>query len=463
MNIAIGNKCILMDETWEPIESYMIDNILPENLVLRSSEDYLKQGPTLSVTKSEISGIFVTPYQIEVYRTNPIIYASAVLIDDLSGALLGQKPRIPITDLIKELKNDPRLTSVPELFITGCLRLKVASKDFVVFVDGRKKIPVAHLELSPHRRERERDRIFASSFAFELQALSERIRSLISHTGSVGTYREGLLQTLLRKSLPERYHVATGFIHGCSRQLDILIYDRIDYAPMFREGDLVVVPRESVRAIIEVKTDLNAAAVQQSLSLLDEAAYCDDLNPPFFKGIFGFESSTTPQQIYAAIDKFYTEDLPDTLGEIDGLEVWPNPITEPFRHVSSVCVLGHSYAQVNFHRNENDQYMPTLMYASSVSGLAAQAAYFLQHLLAYLRFEALKAIDSPGIGTLLGADTRWDKYKYLIGTNAWSWGAYFARDDMDEGDEIVAKMETRLEAVMNWLNGARWVATPTEK
>lgn len=362
-----------------------------------------------------------------------------------------------VEDLITELKNDQRFGTLPDQFLRGCLRSCVASKDFVLFVDRRRKARVEYLELSARRRERERDRIFASSFAHELQALSQRIRSLISHTGSVGTYRECLLQTLLRKSLPERYHVATGFIHGCSRQLDILIYDRIDYAPWFREGDLVVVPRESVRAVIEVKTDLTAAAISQSLQLLNEVADLDDLNPPFFKGVFAFESSIEPQKIYSAVEAFYTADPPDFCDETESLEDWPAPIVEPFRHVNSICVLGLAYAQVDYLRDEaKRQYMPTLLHASSASGLNAQAAYFLQHLLAYLRSDGLKAVGSPGIEELLGADTRWSKHGSLAGVNGWSWGAYFQRDEMDQGDAVVEDMEKMLEAVMNWLKGERW-------
>lgn len=457
MSIAIGNRCVLMNDAWDTVESYTVVDVQPDCVLLRRFTDYLGTGPTRRVAGPEVDQLFVTPYQAEVYRNSPRTYAVAALVDDLAGALLGQKGRLPVADLIGELKNDSRLANIPDPFMQGCLRSRVASKDFVLFSDGRKKMSVAHLELSTHRRDRERNRVFAGSFAHELQALSQRIRSLIAHTGSVGTYRECLLQTLLRKSLPERYHVATGFIHGCSRQLDILIYDRIDYAPWFREGDLVVVPKESVRAVIEVKTDLTAAAIRQSLSLLNDVAYFDDLNPPFFKGVFGFESSITPLQIYASVEEFYAADPPDDPDEFEDLEDWPTPISEPFRHVSSVCVLGHAYAQVNFLRDEEKrQYIPTLMHASSVSGLDAQAAYFLQHLLAHLRSDGLKATDSRSIGKLLGADTSWNIHGSLAGAHGWSWGAYFQRDEMDQGEEVVEEMEKRLASVVSWLKGARW-------
>jgi len=446
-----------MNDAWEDLASYTIVDVDSQRVVLRPFSDHLGTGPTRQVDKSDEDQLFITPYQAEVYRCTPRTYAAAALVDDLAGALLGQNQRIPVAALIADLRADPRLSKLPERFLEGCLRSRVASKDFFPFSDGRRKIPVVHLELSTHRQERERDRVFASTFAHELKALSERVRSLISHTGSVGTYRENLLQTLLRKSLPERYHVATGFIHGCSRQLDILIYDRIDYAPMFREGDLVVVPRESVRAVIEVKTDLTAAAIRRSLSLLNEVAYFDDLNPPFFKGVFGFESSITPQQIYSSVEDFYSADFPENFDEIDDPEDLPSPINEPFRHVSSVCVLGHAYAQIDFLRDEQrNQYVPTLVHASSASGLGAQAAYFLQHLLAYLRSDGLKPTDAQSIGKLLGADTRWGIHSKLAGSNTWSWGAYFARDEMDHGEEGVAQLEKLLEDVRAWLKGARW-------
>lgn len=457
MNIAIGNRCVLMNDAWDTIESYTIVDIQPDSVILRPFTDYLGTEPTRRIEKAEVDEIFVTPYQAEVYRNSPRTYAVAALVDDLAAALLSQKGLIRVADLIGELKNDSRLAKFPDIFLQGCLRSRVASKDFVPFTDRRRKILDTHIELSAQRRDRERDRTFAGSFAHELHALSQRIRSLISHTGSVGTYRECLLQTLLRKSLPERYHVATGFIHGSSRQLDILIYDRIDYAPWFREGDLVVVPRESVRAVIEVKTDLTTAAIRQSLSLLNDVVHLDDLNPPFFKGVFAFESSITPQQIYSSVEEFYAADLPDNFDEMEKLEDWPAPIIEPFRHVSSVCVLGHAYAQVDFLRDENKrQYIPTLMHASSASGLNAQAAYFLQHLLAYLRSDGLKAAESWAIGKLLGADTRWNRHGSLAGANGWSWGAYFQRDEMDQGEEVVEEMEKRLEAVTKWLKGAPW-------
>jgi hypothetical protein len=455
MSIAVDNRCVLLNDAWDRVQIYIVIDVQSDFVLLRSSNDHLQTGPTRQIEKLEMNQLFVTPLWTEGYKNDPKNYAIATLVDDLAGTLLRHKGRTKVDDLISELQNEPRLAGIGNTFLQGCLRSLVAYEELVPFSDARRKSPTVHLELSTKRQKQENKRVFAGSFADELKALSQRIRSLVSHTGSVGTYRECLLQTLLRKNLPERYHVATGFIYGCSRQIDILIYDRIDYAPLFREGDLVVIPCESVRAVIEVKTDLTAAAIRDSLRLLDQVADSDDLNPPFFKGIFGFESSITPQQIYSSVKAFYVEDISDDTHETKEMEDWLTPITEPFRHVSSVCVLEHAYAQVNFHLKKG-RLVPTLMHASSVSGLKAQAAYFLQHLLAYLRYDGLKDAGSSVVGKMLGADTRWTEHDSLAGENSWSWGAYFEHDEMGKGQEVVEEMEKRINVVMEWLKGARW-------
>lgn len=296
--------------------------------------------------------------------------------------------------------------------------------------------------------EIERGRIFAASMASELDALSQRVRHLISYTGTVGTYRENLLQTLLRKNLPERYHVATGFIEHCSRQLDILIYDRLGYAPLFREGDLVVVPQESVRAVLEVKTTLSKVALQDSLQLLDQVAVYDDLKPPFFRGIFGFESPISAQDIYDTLTDFHTKEPM----EIDDLSEGAL-IFEPFRHISAVCVLDAAYACISYQRI-NEKYQPVLIKGESATSLSSQAALFIQNLLTYLRFKALKPTSANHLEQKLGADTHWTMLNSLVPEE--NWGAYFAREFMDADDQEVETMEREISCVNRWLAG--WLA-----
>ncbi|GAB2887862.1 hypothetical protein GCM10027202_15590 [Microvirgula curvata] len=452
MDLKVGELCVLMNDSWNALKLYRVKANQADVIELKTADDYSEKGPFRIVIKTEAEQIFVSPCSMDFFEAHPEIHRCVALIDDLTGALLGVKKRISITDLINELKEDSRLGTVSDNFIEGCLRIFVANGEFIACSDGRRGVPCYKLELSGYRKQRERNRVFAGSFADELQLLSKQIGNLISHSGTVGTYRENLLQTLLQKHLPERYHVATGFIHGCHRQLDVLIYDRIDYAPLFREGDLVVVPSESVRAVIEVKTNLTKDKLRNSLNLLTEVACADDLRPPFFRGIFGFESSTSADEIFDCITDFYVEnsvEMFEDAGELSGL------IFEPFRHISSVCVLGHAYAEVNYVLDGDKKYHPALMKASSKIGLNTQAAHFLQHLLAYLRFGGLKSAETPYIKFFLGADSLWVKHSQLVRMGM-EWGAYFDRDAFDYGDEVVEEMEQHIENVQCWLNGEPW-------
>lgn len=107
------------------------------------------------------------------------------------------------------------------------VRLFVGNGTFVAKVSG--KHPIVRLSLSAIGRERENYRSYASSFAHEIGMQAEQIGRLIGHGPTVGGQREELLRALLERHVPQRFHVATGFIEGSDRQIDILIYDQLEY------------------------------------------------------------------------------------------------------------------------------------------------------------------------------------------------------------------------------------------
>jgi hypothetical protein len=303
--VKVGDKCLVLSDSWELLHHFKVVGAEKTKIELRRFDDYFGKGDIRTVTGIEMKEVVLSPASPDSRQQQPALHQVAQHIINLSSSLIRSKPRYPLIELLAKLAENPRLEKIPSKFIEACMRGAVASNFFTVWRDGRRKTTTYCLNLSPEMVEYEKNRAFAGSFASELSELSERIRLLIRHTSTVGTYRENLLQTLLRKNVPERYHVATGFIYGCSRQLDILIYDRIEYAPLFREGDLVVVPKAAVRAVIEVKTDLNKAELESSLQLLDEVAAFDDGRPPFFRGIFGFESSIDAEAIYAVVNLYH--------------------------------------------------------------------------------------------------------------------------------------------------------------
>lgn len=83
---------------------------------------------------------------------------------------------------------------------------------------------------------------------------------ITKHNPTTGALAEAVLREFLREHLPCGVGVEEGFIIGpdgwLSKQCDIIIYDSHRFAPFYRAGQLVVVPVESVLAVIEVKTSI---------------------------------------------------------------------------------------------------------------------------------------------------------------------------------------------------------------
>ena len=97
----------------------------------------------------------------------------------------------------------------------------------------------------------------------ELLAKLAQVKSYITkHNQTIGVLTEEIVRDFLRKHLPSLVSVEQGFIIDqdgeLSKQCDILIYDSQSYAPLYRINDIVVVPAESVLAVIEVKTTINS-------------------------------------------------------------------------------------------------------------------------------------------------------------------------------------------------------------
>ncbi|ABD69055.1 hypothetical protein Rfer_1321 [Rhodoferax ferrireducens T118] len=80
------------------------------------------------------------------------------------------------------------------------------------------------------------------------------------HTGIRGDERAAALASFLRRHLPSNLGVAKGeaidFLDRRTGQLDILIYDADMAAPISTQSENVLIPAESLLAVIEVKTTL---------------------------------------------------------------------------------------------------------------------------------------------------------------------------------------------------------------
>lgn len=140
--------------------------------------------------------------------------------------------------------------------------------------------------------------VFWAQIGTAMIAESEAVGALLNkaHAPTEGALREGLVRKFLRRTLPERYAVSTGFVRwpdAMSRQIDVLVWDRVSHSPLFIEGDLVVVEPAACVAVIEVKTTLTRATLFDALSVIHHPGWENVLNLPVrspIRGVFAFRS-----------------------------------------------------------------------------------------------------------------------------------------------------------------------------
>lgn len=134
---------------------------------------------------------------------------------------------------------------------------------------------------------------FQKSISDELLSIKDRVRNFIddNHWGEDGRYKEIILQDVLKNYLPICVSIGTGFVMGedkkVSTQIDIIVY-RNDVPVLFKKETFVIVPKESVLGIIEVKTKLESGNIEETLK---KSHYNGQLIERYiFNGIFGYET-----------------------------------------------------------------------------------------------------------------------------------------------------------------------------
>lgn len=134
---------------------------------------------------------------------------------------------------------------------------------------------------------------YAGMIGAEFDTKINRLAQIIgrNHELSVGNYKESILRNCIRQFIPKRYSVGTGFIAFTreskvssvlrqrddyvdllnrkelyvSKQLDIIVFDDYNFAPILQDAEFVVVRPESVRAVIEVKGYLTKKVIIDSV------------------------------------------------------------------------------------------------------------------------------------------------------------------------------------------------------
>lgn len=134
---------------------------------------------------------------------------------------------------------------------------------------------------------------YRKSISNELISIKDRLRHIIEdkHWGEEGRYKEIILSETLRNLLPQNVTVATGFVmvegNIISTQIDIIIY-RTDYPVLFKIADFVVVAKDSVIGIVEVKTKLGRDNIKEAIEKSHNNGKL--IGNHIFNGIFGYET-----------------------------------------------------------------------------------------------------------------------------------------------------------------------------
>ncbi|MGD0091608.1 MAG: DUF6602 domain-containing protein [Planctomycetota bacterium] len=115
-------------------------------------------------------------------------------------------------------------------------------------------------------------------------------RVIIEHKLTRGIAAERVLMDMLQEFLPQRFGISTGFILDSqgksSRQIDLLVFDQANSAPIYRDNSLAVVTPDMVRIVLEVKSRLDKARFTEALENISSAKSMD---PKIRSLLFAFD------------------------------------------------------------------------------------------------------------------------------------------------------------------------------
>lgn len=147
----------------------------------------------------------------------------------------------------------------------------------------------------------------------DIQHKLKTVRQTMGHPVAKGDSSERVWLEMLQTYVPKRYQVARTFVIDsrdmCSKQMDVVIFDR-QYSPFIfnYQGELVV-PAESVYAIFEAKQTINPAYIAEAKEKIASVrrlyrtslpiphaggTYPPKPLPHIIGGILAFDSDWTP-------------------------------------------------------------------------------------------------------------------------------------------------------------------------
>lgn len=152
---------------------------------------------------------------------------------------------------------------------------------------------------------------YRKSISLELKSIKNRVRSYVSHWPEDGRYKEIILKNVLERHLPKNVSVGTGFVIGeaseQTSQIDIIVYSNV-LPPLFCLEDFVIVSKEAVLGVIEVKTTIRNNEFNRIMSKAHKNGKL--IGNHIFNGIFAYEadvkkgSGKLPPTLESSLVKF---------------------------------------------------------------------------------------------------------------------------------------------------------------
>lgn len=95
------------------------------------------------------------------------------------------------------------------------------------------------------------------------------------HSGEEGRFIELVLMQYLMDKLPSGIGIGGGFVVDVeagwhSKQIDILLYDRMNYAPIMKYGDAVVLPIQSIVGALSIKRKLYKSQLKNEIEAISD-------------------------------------------------------------------------------------------------------------------------------------------------------------------------------------------------
>lgn len=124
------------------------------------------------------------------------------------------------------------------------------------------------------------------------------IKSLVKDQRVIGDYYEAIIRDVIRENVSEAFAVGRGVVLSkegkTSHECDVIVYNTVEYGPLFKSGEIVVITPEAVRCVVEVKGTLTNSHLSDAVKNLSSV---NELRSGIWKLIVGFNTNINYQSL----------------------------------------------------------------------------------------------------------------------------------------------------------------------